>query len=76
MQWPKGINNDRQNTTQKVKDRATRPTLKSWIELRRSWKVSSGTRDFASMVWLIDYCLTSYELYLSYIQDENKFNIV
>jgi hypothetical protein len=24
--------------------------------------------------WLIDYCLTSSELYFSYIQDENEFN--
>jgi len=31
--------------------------------------------DFASIDWLIDYCLTSYELYLSYIQGE-KFNII
>jgi hypothetical protein len=32
--------------------------------------------NFASMVWLIEYCLTSIEWYLSYIQDENKFNII
>jgi hypothetical protein len=32
--------------------------------------------DFAFMIWLIDYCLTSFKWYLSYIQDEYKFNII
>ena len=38
----KMINNDLQNTTQKIKDRTTRTPLKTWDELRYSGRVSSS----------------------------------
>jgi len=37
----------------KNKDRATRSLLKSGIEIRRSWKVSSVTHDFPLILWFL-----------------------
>jgi len=37
----------------KSKDRATRSLLKSGIEIRRSWNVSSVTHDFPLILWFL-----------------------